>query len=74
MIAQALKVHQMVEVDKQRLLDENIHLRQELKQRYDFSNIIGNSGPMRQVYEQIAQVAPTNTTVLIRGESAPARR
>src|SRR5262245_29233530 len=69
MIAQALKVHHMVELDKQRLLDENIHLRQELKQRYDFSNIIGNSGPMRQVYEQISQVAPTNTTVLIRGES-----
>ena len=69
MIAQALKVHQMVELEKQRLLDENIHLRQELKQRYDFSNIIGNSGPMRQVYEQISQVAPTNTTVLIRGES-----
>ena len=42
---------------------------EELKQRYDFSNIIGNSGPMRQVYEQISQVAPTNTTVLIRGES-----
>jgi Nif-specific regulatory protein len=69
MIAQALKVHHMVELDKQRLLDENIHLRQELKQRYDFSNIVGNSGPMRQVYEQISQVAPTNTTVLIRGES-----
>ncbi|HWO03002.1 MAG TPA: sigma 54-interacting transcriptional regulator [Blastocatellia bacterium] len=69
MIAQALKVHHMVEMDKQRLLDENIHLRQELKQRYDFSNLIGNSGPMRQVYEQIAQVAATNTTVLIRGES-----
>ena len=68
-IAQGLKVHQMVEIEKQRLLDENIHLRQELKQRYDFSNIIGNSGPMRQVYEQISQVAPTNTTVLIRGES-----
>ncbi|MEK6302632.1 MAG: sigma 54-interacting transcriptional regulator [Acidobacteriota bacterium] len=69
MIAQALKIHHMVEMDKQKLLDENIHLRQELKQRYDFSNLIGNSGPMRQVYEQIAQVAPTNTTVLIRGES-----
>src|SRR6266404_7338342 len=69
MIAQTLKVHQMVELEKQRLLNENIHLRQELKQRYDFSNIIGNSGPMRQVYEQISQVAPTNTTALIRGES-----
>jgi Nif-specific regulatory protein len=69
MIAQALRFHRLVESERQRLLDENIHLRQELKERYDFSNIIGNSGPMRQVYEQVAQVARTNTTVLIRGES-----
>ena len=40
-----------------------------MKERYDFSQIIGTSGPMRQVYEQIAQVAGTNTTVLVRGES-----
>ena len=52
-----------------RLLDENTHLRQELRERYDFSNIIGTSGPTRQMYEQVAQVAQTNTTVLIRGES-----
>ena len=69
MIAQAVKVQRLVEGERQRLMDENIHLRQELKERYDFSNIIGNSGPMRQVYEQVAQVAPTSTTVLIRGES-----
>src|SRR5207237_5450622 len=31
--------------------------------------IIGNSGPLRQVYEQVTQVARTNTTVLLRGES-----
>src|SRR4029077_16794822 len=32
-------------------------------------SIIGTSGPVRQMYEQMAQVAATNTTVLIRGES-----
>jgi Nif-specific regulatory protein len=69
MISQALRVQRSVEAEKRRLLDENIHLRRELKERYDFSNIIGNSGPMRQVYEQVAQVAGTATTVLIRGES-----
>src|SRR5439155_12841284 len=37
--------------------------------RYDFSNIISTAGPMRQVYEHIAQVAHTTTTVLVRGES-----
>ena len=69
MIAQALNVQRLVEEERRRLLDENSHLRQELRERYDFSNIIGTSGPTRLMYEQVAQVAQTNTTVLIRGES-----
>jgi Nif-specific regulatory protein len=69
MISQALKVQRLVESERQQLVEENTHLRQELRERYDFSNIMGTSGPMRQVCEQIAQVARTNTTVLIRGES-----
>jgi Nif-specific regulatory protein len=69
MIAQAINVQRMVDEERRRLLDENTHLRQELRERYDFSNIIGTSGPTRQMYEQVAQVAQTNTTVLIRGES-----
>jgi Nif-specific regulatory protein len=69
MIAQAVKVHQLIAAERQELVDENTHLRQELQERYDFSNLVGTSGPMRQVYEQVAQVAPTNTTVLLRGES-----
>ncbi len=69
MIAQALNVQRLVEEERRRLLDENTHLRQELRERYDVSNIIGTSGPTRQMYEQVAQVAKTNTTVLIRGES-----
>jgi Nif-specific regulatory protein len=69
MIAQAVKIQRLIEEDKRRLVDENEHLRQELRDKYDFSNIIGTSGPVRQVYEQVAQVATTNTTVLVRGES-----
>jgi Nif-specific regulatory protein len=69
MIGQAVKVDRLVDAERQRLLDENTHLREELRERYDFSHIVGSSGPMRQVYEQITQVARTNTTVLIRGES-----
>jgi Nif-specific regulatory protein len=69
MVAQAVKVHRLVEADRRRLVDENAHLRQELRDRYDFSNIVSTSGPMRQVFEQIQQVARANTTVLIRGES-----
>jgi Nif-specific regulatory protein len=69
MIGQALKVQRLVAAEHARLVDENAHLRQELRERYDFSAIIGNSGAMRRVYELVAQVARTNTTVLIRGES-----
>ena len=68
-IAHAVKIHRLVEADRQKLLAENSHLRQELKQRYDFSNIIGTSGPIRRVYEQVEQVAQTGTTVMLRGES-----
>ena len=69
MFAQAIRLKQLIEAERQRLLDENAHLKEELKERYDFSHIIGTSGPMRQVFEQISRVATTHTTVLIRGES-----
>lgn len=73
MIAQAVRVHRLIRADRQRLVDENTHLRQELTERYEFANIVGTSGPMRQVYEQVSQVALTNTTVLLRGESGTGR-
>jgi Nif-specific regulatory protein len=69
MMAPALKARQGIEADKKRLLDENTHLKRELRERYDFGHIVGNSNPMRLVYEQVTQVARTNTTVLLRGES-----
>jgi Nif-specific regulatory protein len=58
-----------LEAERQRLEEENTHLRLELKERYGFSNLVGTSGPMRQVQEQVAQVARASTTVLLRGES-----
>jgi Nif-specific regulatory protein len=69
MIAQSLRLGQLVEQEKAQLQDENAHLKRELQEKYDFRNIIGTSKEMREVYEQIAQVAHTSTTVLIRGES-----
>ncbi len=48
---------------------ENIYLREQLKDRHDFSNIIGQSAAMLQLFETIAFVAPTDATVLITGES-----
>jgi Nif-specific regulatory protein len=69
MIAQAIKVQRLLEADRERLVQENVRLQGELRQRYDFSQILGTSGVMRQICEQIAQVARANTSVMIRGES-----
>jgi Nif-specific regulatory protein len=69
MISQSLRMAQMVEQEKAQLADENALLKRELQQKYEFRNIIGTSKEMREIYDQIAQVAHTNTTVLIRGES-----
>lgn len=69
MIAQSLRLADLVRKEKAQLADENALLKRELQEKYDFRNIIGTSTQMREVYEQIAQVAATNTTVLIRGES-----
>jgi len=69
LISQAVRIHHLVEGERQRLVEENTQLREELRERYEFSNIVGNSGTMRRVYEQVAQVVGTGATVMIRGES-----
>ncbi|HZN10851.1 MAG TPA: sigma 54-interacting transcriptional regulator [Blastocatellia bacterium] len=69
LITQSLRFAHLVEQEKAQLQDENALLKRELQEKYDFRNIIGTSKEMREVYEQVAQVAHTNTTVLIRGES-----
>ncbi|MBP6964217.1 MAG: sigma-54-dependent Fis family transcriptional regulator [Armatimonadetes bacterium] len=56
-------------LERSRLLEENVELRQELKSRYKFDNIVGSSGKMQEVYRIIERVAASNATVLIRGES-----
>jgi Nif-specific regulatory protein len=69
LVGQAVRVERLVQSERQRLQQENTQLRQELKERYDFRNIIGTARPMQALYEQMAQVAGVTTTVLIRGES-----
>jgi len=69
LISQTFKIENAISDESQKLADENLHLRQELREKYDFGQIIGNSSPMRQVYDQVSQVARSNTTVLLRGES-----
>jgi two-component system response regulator AtoC len=55
--------------ERQRLVEENIALRQELEERYCFEDIVTKSPKMKQIIELIKVVAKSNTTVLITGES-----
>ena len=56
-------------VAQKRMREENAYLRSEVKGRYDFESMIGNSKSMQSIYEEIKKVADTRATVLIRGES-----
>jgi DNA-binding NtrC family response regulator len=49
--------------------EENLQLKRTLKQRYNFVNIVGKSEIMLRVFDLVAQVAPSRSTVLIQGES-----
>jgi two-component system response regulator HydG len=51
------------------LEQENIHLKEILNDRFDFSNIIGRSPSMSKLFETMALVTPSEATVLIVGES-----
>jgi len=56
-------------VARQRAEEENVQLKRALKQRYNFENIIGKSEPMLKIFDLVAQVAPSRSTVLLQGES-----
>lgn len=56
-------------LEKTELVDENIFLRRELEEKYRFSNIIGRSRPMQEIFGLIERVARTSSTVLVEGES-----
>jgi len=56
-------------VEKRRLMVENRSLKERLKGKFRFENIIARSRVMLEVFETIRQVAPTRVTVLLTGES-----
>jgi len=57
------------ELDVNRLREENRSLREALGRRYEFKNIIAHSAKMQEVLATVDRVAPTNSTVLLGGES-----
>jgi len=69
MIAPAVELYLTENLDKVSLENENLRLKNALKQRFQPANIIGHSKPMQEVYNLIQKVAGTRATVLILGES-----
>lgn len=65
------KVELLIEklVEHQNLIEENIKLRQKIKDRFHFEGIIAKSPKMLKIFDLIRIVAPTNATVLIMGET-----
>jgi DNA-binding NtrC family response regulator len=56
-------------VEKHRLVNENVYLREQLRDKYEFANIIGSSPAMQKVFSRMQRIIKTNSTVLILGES-----
>src|SRR3982074_2487026 len=54
---------------EERLRKENLALREEIDHSSMFEEIVGSSEPMRKVLNQVAKVAPSDSTVLVLGET-----
>jgi formate hydrogenlyase transcriptional activator len=67
-IDNALTYRRITELSNQ-LQQENLYLEDEIRSELNFEEIIGNSVALRQVLRQVEAVAPTNSTVLVQGET-----
>src|SRR6266576_6213816 len=56
-------------LEQRRLKSENAYLRSQLEERYRFEGVIGKSRPMARLFQLLETVAPTNSTILITGET-----
>ena len=64
-----LKVLVAKAIEKSRLVAENLYLRQQLRGKYKFDNIIGNSPAIQPIFARMEKILVTDSTVLILGES-----
>jgi len=66
---EALIAHIAKALSMSKIVQENTLLKDAIRSRYKFDNIIGKSKPMQALYEIIKKVAPTSASVLVEGES-----
>jgi PAS domain S-box-containing protein len=59
----------LMEQEKARLEAQNIYLQEEIRSQHNFAEIVGNSRSLLAVLQQVDEVAPTEATVLIKGET-----
>jgi len=69
LIGQTIRIHQLVQLEKDQWLEENRRLRDDLFGKYRFDNIIGTSPTMLDVLSTIGQVASSRATCLLLGET-----
>jgi len=69
--AEEILQNALVEVEqlKNRLQEENIYLQDEIKLQHNFDEIVGSSKALKKALKKVEQVAPTDATVLILGET-----
>ena len=68
-VAQAVRIREMIRREKATLAGENWELRRALQGAYRLENMVGTSRAMLAVYEQVHLVAKSRATVLLTGES-----
>ena len=56
-------------IEQRRLKSENAYLRSQLEERHRFEGIIGKSRPMTRLFQLLETVAPTNSTILVTGDT-----
>lgn len=56
-------------INEQQLRIENITLKDKIKSKYKYDNIIGSSGKMQEVFRKVDKIASSDATVLLRGDS-----
>jgi formate hydrogenlyase transcriptional activator len=67
-VENALDYHHITE-SRERLAEERLYLKEEIRTEHNFEEIVGQSTALKQALKQVETVAPTNSTVLILGET-----
>ena len=64
-----MQAYEEIATLKARLQEENVYLQEEISKEHNFEEIVGNSRVLLEVLRSVETVAPTDSTVLIMGET-----